>query len=66
MITTLDQRFTTFIVELTKKNNVQYTPELHSKLTESIIIGYHPRNTWENAEKVIVDRFNAINNKKVA
>ena len=56
----LDTRFKKFVTELAEKNNMEYSTELKEQLVQGITMGYHPDNTWENAEKIMIARIEQI------
>lgn len=60
MMYTLDKRFEMYVQDLARKEGINYSEELKETLTAGISLGYHQSNTWENATKLINERFQKL------
>lgn len=66
MMQTLDQRLQKAVKEICKNNGLDYSHELFLKLTEDVVVGYSPENTWDNAVKKMNKKLQEICEVQVA
>lgn len=65
MYKTLDERLMDLVVELCEKNNMMFSNQVYSEVTNGVSLGYSPNKTWDNAVIEIETRISKLK-KEVA